>query len=46
MSLVKKWFTPRETGSVAAFALNAIFSHNALKLCDLLWLANWPLNSI
>jgi len=31
MSLVKKWFTPRETSSVAALALNAIFLNNALK---------------
>jgi hypothetical protein len=46
MSLVKEWFTQRETMESRAFALNAIFLHNPLKLLHLLWLANCPLNSI
>jgi len=40
MSLVKKRFTPRETGSVAAFALNAMFLYKILKLLHILWLTN------
>jgi hypothetical protein len=46
MSLVKEWFTRRRTEARRAFALNAIFLSNELKLLYLLWLANWPLNSI
>jgi hypothetical protein len=46
MSLVKEWFTRRERGQSRAFALNAIFSYNTLKILYLLSLTNCPLNSI
>jgi hypothetical protein len=36
MSLVKEWFTRRRTEERRAFALNAIFLSNALKLPYLL----------
>jgi len=36
MSLVKEWFTRRETGERRAFALNTIFLYNALNLLYLL----------
>jgi hypothetical protein len=46
MSLVKEWCTRREASERRAFALNAIFLYNTLKLPRFLCLTNCPLNSI